>query len=130
MTKFQATSVQAQLEIWPSLAVLQVNSEIQPVADLCPIVCVGIRNTVEKLPKKTKVFYLIEIESDPDWFVKVVDELPEHVYFTINPEALSWEKILDLSREVTHRRNIVAMDMIGSWPQELIDQIRAILSSQ
>ena len=123
-----STSIRAQLDIWPSLAVLQVHSEIQSVGDLCPIVYVGIRNPVEKLPKKSRIFYLGEIENDPQWFVKVVDELPEHVYYMIDPGALSWEKILDLSKEVTHRRNIVAMEVAESCPQEMINQLLILVN--
>ena len=74
-----------------------------------------------------------DIEKDPEWFVKVVDELPEHVYFTIDidgmdgslmpatgtpePGGLTWKNLMDLTRELTHRRNVVGLDIVELCPQ-------------
>jgi agmatinase len=146
--------VKAHLEKYPSLAVLQIDSHaelhdsyegckhsrasaMRRVVELCPIVQVGIRNIsseeVEALPKlKSKIFYMKDIEKDSKWFTKVVDELPEHVYYTIDmngmdssfpstgiPQSggLSWLNLMDLSREVTARRNIVGLDLVEFCPQ-------------
>lgn len=150
-----APLVRAHLERWPSLAVLQIDahadlrdsyegsrhshaSALRRVVEMCPVVHVGIRNIsfdeVQALPKlKSKIFYMKDIEKDPDWFVKVVDELPEHVYFTIDvdgldpsimpatgtpePGGLTWKNMMDLTKEVTHRRNLVGMDLVELCPQ-------------
>jgi agmatinase len=147
--------VKAHLERWPSLAVLQIDahadlrdsyegckhshaSALRRVVEMCPVVHVGIRNIsleeVQVLPKlKSKIFYMKNIEKDPQWFVKVVDELPEHVYFTIDvdgfdttvmpstgtpePGGLSWFDVMNLSRELTHRRNVVGFDIVELCPQ-------------
>ena len=147
--------VRAHLERWPSLAVLQIDahadlrdsfegskhshaSALRRVVELCPVVHVGIRNIsleeVKALPTlKSKIFYMKDIEKDPDWFVHVVDELPEHVYFTIDidgldssvmpstgtpePGGLTWKNLMDLTRELTHRRNVVGMDLVELCPQ-------------
>ncbi len=147
--------VRAHLEKYPSLAVLQIDahadlrdsyegckhshaSAMRRVVELCPVVHVGIRNIsleeVQALPKlKSKIFYMKDIEKDLRWFEKVVDELPEHVYFTIDidgmdsslmpstgtpePGGLSWQDLMNLTREVTHRRNIVGLDLVELCPQ-------------
>lgn len=147
--------VKAHLERWPSMAVLQIDahadlrdefegskhshaSALRRVVEMCPVVHVGIRNIsfeeVQALPKlKSKIFYMKDIEKDPEWFVKVVDELPEHVYFTIDvdgmdpsimpstgtpePGGLTWKNVMDLTKEVTHRRNIVGFDVVELCPQ-------------
>jgi agmatinase len=147
--------VKAHLERWPSLAVLQIDahadlrdsfegckhshaSALRRVVEMCPVVHVGIRNIsleeVQALPTlRSKIFYMKDIEKDPDWFVHVVDELPEHVYFTIDidgmdsslmpstgtpePGGLTWRNLMDLTRELTHRRNVVGMDLVELCPQ-------------
>ncbi|HSP07183.1 MAG TPA: agmatinase [Acidobacteriota bacterium] len=147
--------VRAHLERWPSMAVLQIDahadlrdsfegckhshaSALRRVVEMCPVVHVGIRNIsleeVQALPKlRSKIFYMKDIEKDPDWFVRVVDELPEHVYFTIDidgmdsslmpstgtpePGGLTWGNLMDLTRELTHRRNVVGMDLVELCPQ-------------
>jgi agmatinase len=147
--------VKAHLEKYPSLAVLQIDahadlrdsfegcrhshaSALRRVVEMCPVVHVGIRNIsyeeVQALPKlRSKIFYMKDIERDPKWFEKVVDELPEHVYYTIDvdgldsavmpstgtpePGGLSWKDLMDLSREVTHRRNVIGIDLVELCPQ-------------
>lgn len=147
--------VKAHLERWPSMAVVQIDahadlrdsfegckhshaSALRRVVEMCPVVHVGIRNIsleeVQALPKlRSKIFYMKDIEKDPDWFVHVVDELPEHVYFTIDidgmdsslmpstgtpePGGLTWRNLMDLTRELTHRRNVVGMDLVELCPQ-------------
>ena len=147
--------VRAHLEKWPSLAVLQIDahadlrdsfegckhshaSALRRVVEMCPVVHVGIRNIsleeVQALPTlRSKIFYMKDIEKDPEWFVKVVDELPEHVYFTIDidgmdgslmpstgtpePGGLTWKDMMNLTRELTHRRNVVGMDLVELCPQ-------------
>jgi agmatinase len=95
--------VKAHLEKWPSMVVLQIDAD-----------AAKLRNNV---------FYRKDIENDPEWFVKVVDELPEHVYFTIdinemNPDELTWRDLMNLTRELTYRRNVVGVDLVGQCLQE------------
>jgi agmatinase len=85
--------VKAQLEKWPSMAVLQIDAQGAKL--------------------RSNIFHM----KDAEWFVKVVDELPEHVYFTIdidgmNPE-LTWQDLTNLTRELTYRRNVVGVDLVG-----------------
>jgi agmatinase len=99
---------------------------------------VGIRNIsfeeVEALPSlRSKIFYMKDIQKDPQWFVKAVDELPESVYYTIDidgmdsslmpstgtpePGGLSWNDLMNLTREVTGRRKVVGLDVVELCPQ-------------
>jgi len=80
--------VKAQLEKWPSMKLLQIDVQVMHQAD-----------------------------QDPEWFVKVVDDLPEHVYFTLhidgmNLDEVTWRELMNLTRELTHRRNVVGLDLI------------------
>jgi hypothetical protein len=81
--------VKAQLEKWPSMKLLQIDAEMMHQAD-----------------------------QDNEWFVKVVDDLPEHVYFTLhidgmNLDEVTWRELMNLTRELTHRRNVVGLDLIA-----------------
>lgn len=147
--------VRAHLEKYPSLAVLQIDahadlrdsyegcrhshaSAMRRVVEMCPVVHVGIRNIsyeeVQALPElKSKIFYMKDIENDPKWYVKVVDELPESVYYTIDidgmdsslmpstgtpePGGLSWNDLMSLTRELTRRRKVVGLDVVELCPQ-------------
>lgn len=147
--------VRAHLEKWPDLAVLQIDahadlrdsfegskhshaSALRRVVEMCPVVHVGIRNIskeeVDALPTlRSKIFFMKDIEKDPEWFVKVVGALPEHVYFTIDidgmdgslmpatgtpePGGLSWRDIMDLVGELTRRKRVVGLDLVELCPQ-------------
>jgi len=147
--------VRAHLEKYPDLAVLQIDahadlrdsyegckhshaSAMRRVVEMCPVVHVGIRNIsleeVEALPTlKSTILYMKDIENDPSWFVKAVDALPEHVYYTIDidgmdsslmpstgtpePGGLTWKNLMDLTREVTSRRKVVGLDVVELCPQ-------------
>jgi agmatinase len=107
--------VKANLEKWPSMAVLQVDANADLLIEQCPVVHVGMREEIQSSPKsKRKIFFMKDLENDPGWFVKVVDELPEHVYLTMHIDpSLSWKNLIDLTRELTHRRNIVGFDVVN-----------------
>lgn len=95
--------VKAHLEKWPSMAVLQIDADTAKL--------------------RSNIFYRKDIETDPEWFAKVVDELPEHVYFTIdidgmNPDELTWRDLMNLTRELTYRRNVVGVHLVGLSLQE------------
>jgi agmatinase len=147
--------VRAHLEQYPGLAVLQIDahadlrdswegspyshaSAMRRVVELCPVIGVGIRNIsideVEDLPKlQSSIFTMKDIRQDPQWFVKVVDKLPEHVYLTIDvdgfdssvmpatgtpePGGLTWYDVMELGRELTDRRKVVGLDLVELCPQ-------------
>lgn len=147
--------VKAHLEKYPRMAVLQIDahadlresyegsryshaSALRRVVELCPVVHVGIRNIsleeVQALPSlKSKIFFMKDIEKDPEWIHKVVDQLPEEVYYTIDvdgldsavmpstgtpePGGLTWKDLMDLSRELTSRRKVVGFDVVELCPQ-------------
>lgn len=147
--------VRAHLEKWPGLGVLQIDahadlrdsyegskhshaSALRRVVELCPVVHVGIRNIskeeVDVLPTlRSTIFFMKDIEKDPQWYVKAVDALPEYVYFTIDidgmdgslmpatgtpePGGLTWQDIMNLSRELTSRRKVVGLDLVELSPQ-------------
>ncbi len=95
--------VKAHFEKWPSMAVLQIDADAVKL--------------------RSNTFYRKDIGKDPEWFVKVVDELPEHVYFTIdidgiNPDELTGRDLMNLIRELTYRRNIVGVDFGGQCQQD------------
>jgi len=147
--------VKAHLEKYPQLGVLQIDahadlrdsyegsrhshaSAMRRVVEMCPVVHVGIRNIssaeIDALPQlRSKIFYMNEIETDPLWFQKAVESLPEHVYYTIDidgmdsslmpstgtpePGGLSWKQVMDLSREVAKKRKVVGLDLVELCPQ-------------
>lgn len=147
--------VKAHLEKYPRMAVLQIDahadlrdsyegsrhshaSALRRVVELCPVVHVGIRNIsteeVQALPSlKSKIFFMKDIEKDSEWIHKVVDQLPEEVYYTIDvdgldsavmpstgtpePGGLTWKDLMDLSRELTSRRKVVGFDVVELCPQ-------------
>ena len=147
--------VRAHLEKYPKMAVLQIDahadlrdsyegsrhshaSALRRVVELCPVVHVGIRNIsaeeVKALPTlKSKIFFMKDIENDPEWVRKVVDQLPEEVYFTVDvdgldsavmpstgtpePGGLTWKNLMDLSRELTKQRKVVGFDVVELCPQ-------------
>lgn len=147
--------VKAHLEKYPKMAVLQIDahadlresyegsrhshaSALRRVVEMCPVVHVGIRNIsaeeVQALPTlKSKIFFMKDIEKDPEWIHKVVDQLPEEVYFTIDvdgldsavmpstgtpePGGLTWKDLMDLSHELTGRRKVVGFDVVELCPQ-------------
>ncbi len=147
--------VKAHLERWPDLGVLQIDahadlrdsyegckhshaSALRRVVEMCPVVHTGIRNIskeeIDALPfLRSTIFYMKDMEKDPQWFVKAVDALPEHVYFTIDidgmdsslmpatgtpePGGMSWRDVMDLTRELTSRRKIVGFDLVELCPQ-------------
>jgi hypothetical protein len=84
--------VKAQLEKWPSMKILRIDANVMQQAG-----------------------------HDPQWFVKVVDDLPEHVYYSIHIDGMNQDEsqhIINLTRELTHRRNVVGLDLIASALQD------------
>ncbi len=110
------------------------------VLDICPAVQVGIRSlsseeaqAAPSLP--TKIYWARQIARAPFeyWVPRVVDDLTEHVYLTIDldgfdpsflpatgtpePGGLDWYQVTSLIRSVVGQRRIVGMDVVELLPQ-------------
>ena len=101
------------------------------------IVSVGIRavdsSEIERM-NKNKVFFAHDIYNSTDWIKKVVNELSENVYITIDvdvfdpsiipstgtpePGGLNWYQVTGLLKEVAKRRNITGFDVVELCPSD------------
>ena len=149
--------VSAYAKQYPDLTVLQVDahadlretyqdsrhshaSVMRRVVEICPAVQVGIRSLCKEealaLPElKTTIFWARDIAGQPadQWAEKVVDELSDHVYVTLDldgfdpaylpatgtpePGGLDWYQITSLIRTLTRSKKVVAMDVVELLPQ-------------
>jgi agmatinase len=99
------------------------------------LVQVGIRSmdVVEKpFVNKSKTFYAEAIANKDDWQQKVVNELTNNVYLTIDldyfdpsimpstgtpePGGLDWYRTLDLLKKLAKKKNIVGFDIVELAP--------------
>jgi agmatinase len=106
-------------------------------AAFAPLVQVGIRNIaaeeVEALPTlKTAIFYDWNMREDPRWIERVVDELSDTVYITIDldgldpatmpavgtpePGGLSWRELMALLRRTFSTKHVIAADVVELCP--------------
>ena len=101
------------------------------------IVSVGIRavdsSEIERM-NKNKVFFAHDIYNSTDWIKKVVNELSENVYITIDvdvfdpsiipstgtpePGGLNWYQVTGLLKEVAKKRNITGFDVVELCPSD------------
>lgn len=107
------------------------------IAELCPIVQVGIRSmdTSEKKALDTnRVLFAAEICTNKNWIEKVLSKLSKNVYVTIDldvfdpsimpstgtpePGGLSWYDVLRLLRAVFEEKNVVGFDVVELCPDE------------
>lgn len=100
---------------------------------------VGIRSiSEEEIPfikeKKLKLFLARDIYNKEDWFNKVLDQLTDDVYITIDldvfdpsivpstgtpePGGLDWYKVIKLLRLVFEKRNVIGCDIVELSPIE------------
>ena len=103
--------------------------------ELCPVIQVGIRSLDKgELPNldKSRVFFAEKIHYDKDWIKKVVDQLGDEVYLTIDldvfdpsilpstgtpePGGLGWYEVLELIREVIRQKKLVGFDVVELAP--------------
>jgi len=112
-------------------------SAMRRVLEFAPCVQVAIRNLsapeVGAIPSlATTVFYDWNMREDPDWMQRVVDNLGEKVYVTIDcdgidpavmpavgtpePGGVSWRELLTLLKLVMSRRTVVAADVVELCP--------------
>ena len=149
--------VSAAAKKFPDLAVLQIDahadlreayqgnrgshaSAMRRVVEMCPAVQVAIRSLsmeeAEAIPRlRTKIYWARDIAHarNDSWIPRVVADLPEHVYLTVDldgfdpaylpatgtpePGGLDWYQVTALIREVAQTRNIVAADVVELLPQ-------------
>ena len=146
--------VSATARKYPKLSVLQIDAHadmrdaymgtphnhacaMRRALEYASVTQVGIRSLsteeAEALPRlNTKVFYDVDMRSDPKWIDSVIDTLGEHVYVTIDvdgmdpaimpatgtpePGGLSWQEITALLRSTAERRKIVSADIVELSP--------------
>jgi agmatinase len=148
-------SVRAFADRFPNLSVLQVDAHtdlrdeylgsshnhacvMARVRELCPYVQVGIRSmdaSEKKYLQEGKVFFASQIVGkDPVWMDRVVEQLSQNVYITIDldgidpaympstgtpePGGMSYYEVLDLVKKVADKRNIVGFDVVELAPGE------------
>ncbi|MGH9865388.1 MAG: agmatinase [Candidatus Acidiferrales bacterium] len=149
--------VSAAAKKFPNLAVLQIDahadlreayqgnrashaSAMRRVVEMCPAVQVAIRSLsieeAEAIPRlRTKIYWARDIARarNDSWIPRVVADLPEHVYLTVDldgfdpaympatgtpePGGLDWYQVTSLIRAVAEARNIVAADVVELLPQ-------------
>jgi len=107
------------------------------IAELCPIVQVGIRSmdsSEKKALDTSRVIFAREISTNKSWVEKVLSKLSEKVYITIDldvfdpsimpstgtpePGGLLWYDVLGLMRTVFENRNVVGFDIVELCPDE------------
>lgn len=150
-------AVSACARKYPDLSVLQIDahadlreayqgnpyshaSAMRRVVEICPAVQVGIRSLsseeAEAIPRlKTRIYWAKDIAEQPTsvWAPRIVADLSEHVYLTIDidgldpslipatgtpePGGLGWYQVTSLIRAVAEKKKIVSMDLVELLPQ-------------
>ncbi len=101
------------------------------------VVSVGIRSLdVSELPalKKDKIFFAEDIVNKKNWVKKVINQLSNTVYLTIDldvfdpgilpstgtpePGGLEWYTVLNLIKKISKKKNIVGFDVVELAPNE------------
>jgi agmatinase len=107
------------------------------VRELCPIVQVGIRSmdiSEKASMDPDRVFFAHQIHGRTGWVERVVEQLTERVYVTIDldafdpsimpstgtpePGGLLWYDVLALLKTVCRRRSVVGFDVVELCPVE------------
>jgi len=107
------------------------------IKESCPVVQVGIRS-MDSLEKdsmdKTRTFFAEDIYNNTDWIKKVISNLSDNVYITIDldvfdpsimpstgtpePGGLLWYDVLALLKAVSDKKNIVGFDVVELCPDD------------
>jgi agmatinase len=147
-------SVRAHVQSYPGMSLLQLDAHsdlreeyegtrynhacvMARIRELCPIVQVGIRSMdISEKPSinKDRVFFAHQIAGRTGWIDKVVGELTDKVYVTIDldvfdpavmpstgtpePGGLYWYEVTALLAEVCRRRTVVGFDVVEMCPVE------------
>ncbi len=103
------------------------------------IVAVGLRAVSEedkeciRADRRVHAHYAFDLARRPDWIERVVDELPESIYITVDvdgldpsvvpgtgtpePGGLSWWDTLALLRAACERRQVLGFDVVELLPE-------------
>jgi agmatinase len=144
--------VRAHVQSHPGMSVLQLDAHsdlreeyegsqynhacvMARIKELCPIVQVGIRSMdISEKPSidKDRVFFAHQIAGRTDWIDRVVAQLGEKVYVTIDldvfdpavmsstgtpePGGLYWYEVTALLAAVCRQRNVVGFDVVEMCP--------------
>ena len=145
-------SIKAQAEKYENLSVLQLDAHLDlrdeyngskynhacvmaRAKELCQIVHVGVRSmdsSEKKLADKSSIFFAKDIHNDTDWIEKVILQLSERVYITIDldvfdlsimpstgtpePGGLLWYDVLRLLKPVFKEKDVVGFDVTELCP--------------
>jgi len=147
-------AVQAHREKYPQMMVLQLDahadlrdryhhtrwghaSTMRRVGELCPTMAVGIRSLSREeenhvRENNLKVMFAQDIHRDPDWIGKVLEDLSNQIYVTIDldvldpgimpavgtpvPGGLTWHQILELLQQVSTKKQVVGFDVVELAP--------------
>ncbi len=104
--------------------------------EIANVVQVGIRSVCAEEKEAIvpeNMFYASDIRKNTQWMSRVVDQLSENVYLTIDldgldpsilpatgtplPGGLQWYELLDLIAMVIEQKNVVAFDVVELCPQ-------------
>jgi agmatinase len=107
------------------------------IAELCPVVQVGIRSmdtSEKKALDKNHVIFAREISTNKNWIENVLPKLSKNVYLTVDldvfdpsimpstgtpePGGLSWYDVLGLLRTVFDERNVIGFDVVELCPNK------------
>lgn len=149
-------SVQAFKEMFPGLSVLQLDahadlrhrylgtkygqaSVMRRIAELCPIVQVGIRSLSweeKQFLRRNKMmpFFMSDLESNQVPLDRILSALSDEVYITIDvdvldpsimpavgtpePGGMLWQQILEIMRPLCSRKKVVGFDVVEFCPRE------------
>jgi agmatinase len=107
------------------------------IAELCPVVQVGIRSmdiSEKKTLNKNRVIFAEDIGKNINWIRKVISKLSDRVYITIDldvfdpsimpstgtpePGGLLWYDMLELLKAVCKNKDIIGFDVVELCPDE------------
>jgi agmatinase len=108
------------------------------ISEICPLVQVGVRSISEEGAERLKSSGVVtvsdyEIRSNEKWHHKVLQNLTNDVYLTLDldvldpaimpavgtpePGGLNWHETINLLRVLSQKRKIVSFDMVELSPQ-------------
>jgi agmatinase len=107
------------------------------VKEFCPVVQAGIRSmdvSEMKSIDRQRIFFAEDIYNDRSYISKVIDQLTDNVYITIDldvfdpsimpstgtpePGGLLWYDVLALLRAVCEKKNVVGFDVVELCPND------------
>ncbi len=159
-------AIRAVKEKYPNLSVLQIDAHadlrdsyqdsqynhacvMRRAQEVCSVVQVGIRSVCREeqeaiIPQK--IFYAHQIHKQEDWTDRVLEQLTDEVYLTIDldgldpsilpatgtpyPGGLSWNQLNELIEKLFQSKKVVAFDVVELAPfkhEKSSDVLAAVL---